>query len=84
MIACIRSRDVMFLRQKCPNCGTEVEFVYVQIGHGICCKKCNYEFTLTVKRRPILPYLIVLTGLVILGVVGFYTFKTFHDWWIYR
>jgi hypothetical protein len=73
----------MFLRQRCPSCNHEAEFVYEQVGHSICCKKCNYEFTLEKKRPPFLPYL-VWGGLilVILGVAGYFI-KVLHDWWIY-
>lgn len=74
----------MYLRQKCPNCGTEVEFVYEQIGHSNCCKHCNNEFTLEPRRGNYLPLLVWLVILCVLGLVGFYTIKTFHDWWIYR
>ncbi len=74
----------MYLRQKCPSCKTEAEYVYVQIGHSHCCKNCNYEFTLEAKRFNFLPYLITLAVLAVVAVGGYFLFKTFHDWWIYR
>ena len=74
----------MYLKQKCPSCKTEAEFVYVQIGHSHCCKKCNYEFRLEKQKLPILPYLIICGALAVAAAVVFFIVKTFHDWWIYR
>lgn len=74
----------MYLRQKCPSCGTVKEYVYVQVGHSTCCKNCNYEFTLEKKSYNYKPYLIWLAAaLALLGVIA-YVLKRFHDWWIYR
>jgi hypothetical protein len=74
----------MYLRQKCPNCGTEKEFVYVQIGHNTCCKNCNTDFILTTKRVSLLPY--VVWGVILLAAAGlaFFFLRQFHNWWIYR
>lgn len=74
----------MFLRQKCPSCKTEAEFVDVQVGHSLCCKKCNYEFRLEKQKLPILPYAIFFGGIAIAALVLFFVIKSFHDWWIYR
>ncbi|MFO0814831.1 MAG: hypothetical protein U0796_16550 [Gemmatales bacterium] len=74
----------MYLKQKCPSCKTEAEFVYVQVGHTHCCKKCNYEFRLEKPRFNLLPYLVTLGVLALVGGLGFFVVKTFHDWWIYR
>lgn len=74
----------MYLRQKCPSCGTEKEFVYVQIGHSACCKNCNYEFVLKPKRAPFLPY-VIWGGVLLTGAgIVFYLLRQFHNWWIYR
>lgn len=74
----------MYLRQKCPNCGTVKEFVYVQVGHSSSCKNCNYEFMLSKKRAPYLPYVIYAVALVAAAGVLFYLGRQFHNWWIYR
>ncbi|MFT3881987.1 MAG: hypothetical protein QM703_20315 [Gemmatales bacterium] len=74
----------MYLKQKCPSCGTEKEFVYVQVGHAVNCKHCNYEFVLAPKRMPLLPYLVWGGILLTAAGIGFYLVRQFHDWWIYR
>ena len=74
----------MYLRQKCPSCKTEAEYVYVQIGHSHCCKNCNYEFTLEAKRFNPLPYIVTIVVIAVVAVGGYFLFKFFHDWWIYR
>lgn len=74
----------MYLRQKCPHCGTEKEYVYVQIGHTVSCKKCNNDFTLTTKRVPFLPYVIWGGALLVSAGFAFYLLRQFHNWWIYR
>ncbi len=74
----------MYLRQKCPNCGTEKEYVYVQVGHTSCCKNCNYEFVLVKKRPSFLPYVIYAGVLVVAVGLLLYLGRMFHNWWIYR
>lgn len=74
----------MYLKQKCPHCGTDKEFVYVQIGHVVNCKNCNAEFTLQPKRFVFVPYLIYLGVALAAVALLIYLGKTFHDWWIYR
>ena len=74
----------MYLRQKCPQCGIEKEYVYVQVGHHAHCKNCNTEFRLEPKRFVLMPYFICGGVLLVAAVVLFYILRTFHDWWIYR
>ena len=74
----------MYLRQKCPNCNHVAEYVYVQIGHSHCCKKCNYEFTLEPKKFTFLPVIVWVVGACVLAVGGYFLLKALHDWWIYR
>ena len=74
----------MYLRQKCPNCSTEKEYVYVQVGHTACCKNCNYEFKLEKKHYNYMPYVVWSLILIALAGVAYYILRTFHDWWIYR
>lgn len=74
----------MFLKQKCPNCGTVKEYVYVQIGHTTCCKNCNYEFALEKKRFNYAPYVVWALIFITIGAFLLYLLKQFHDWWIYR
>jgi len=74
----------MYLKQKCPSCKTEAEFVDVQIGHSHCCKKCNYEFRLEKQRFKFIPYVVFLGSIALIGGIAFLVIKTFHDWWIYR
>ena len=74
----------MYLKQKCPQCGTEREYVYVQVGHSVSCKNCNYEFMLEPKRFQWMPYAIWGGGFLVAGVIVLYLLRQFHDWWIYR
>lgn len=74
----------MYLRQKCPQCGTEKEYVYVQIGHSTSCKHCNYDFVLKSNRGWFVPYLIWGGALLAGAGIAFYLLRQFHNWWIYR
>jgi hypothetical protein len=74
----------MYLRQPCPQCGHDAEYVYVQVGHTHCCKKCNCEFDLKPKGVNYGKYVIAVLVLVVIVAFVAFILKTFHDWWIYQ
>jgi hypothetical protein len=72
----------MYYRQKCPQCGVVKEYVYVQMGHHINCKNCNYEFELVRTGIKWIKYVIIVGVLLAAAGLGFYLFRSFYNWWV--
>lgn len=73
-----------YIRMSCPHCNEDVNYVYLQVGHLHCCKKCNQEFCLLPRRINYFAIAAYIVGGIMALVICAFSAVRFFNWYVYR